>query len=54
MFDVVIVGAGMTGLCLAQHLLNASISVQILEARDRVGGRVYSVDGLDLGATWHW
>ena len=26
----------------------------MLEARDRVGGRLESVDGLDFGATWFW
>jgi monoamine oxidase len=26
----------------------------VLEARDRVGGRLESIDGLDLGASWFW
>lgn len=34
-------------------LLNKSgFAVTILEARDRVGGRTYSVDGVDLGGSW--
>ncbi len=55
--DVVIVGAGLAGLSAARTLASAGIRVVILEARDRVGGRVYTRpagDGtlLDLGAQW--
>ena len=38
--DVVIVGAGFTGLSAAQELRRAGVDFVILEARDRVGGRV--------------
>ncbi|TIV27823.1 MAG: FAD-dependent oxidoreductase, partial [Mesorhizobium sp.] len=38
--DVVIVGAGFTGLCAALELNRAGIDFLVLEARDRVGGRV--------------
>lgn len=40
--DVVIVGAGFTGLSAAQTLRETGLDVLILEARDRVGGRVES------------
>ena len=38
--DVLIIGAGLTGLTAALHLHRQQISVKILEATDRVGGRV--------------
>lgn len=48
--DVIVVGAGLAGLCAALHLLEAGVQVEVLEASDDVGGRVRTnaVDGLRL------
>ena len=40
MADVIVVGAGFCGLTAANELKAAGIDVPVLEARDRVGGRV--------------
>ncbi|HEY2793438.1 MAG TPA: NAD(P)/FAD-dependent oxidoreductase [Micromonosporaceae bacterium] len=38
--DVIVLGAGLAGLSAARDLANAGVDVLVLEARDRVGGRV--------------
>lgn len=66
--DVVVVGAGLSGLVAAHTLVARGVSVQVVEARHRVGGRTLTRrpfhtesgaaaeagPGFDLGATWCW
>ena len=48
--DVIVVGAGLAGLNAARHAHGAGLAVTVLEARDRIGGRVTTdvVDGFRL------
>ena len=54
--DTLIIGAGVSGLTAASLLTRAGRSVTVLEARDRIGGRVHSERAAgkvtDLGASW--
>ncbi|MFZ6664156.1 flavin monoamine oxidase family protein [Peijinzhouia sedimentorum] len=55
--DVIVIGAGVSGLTTAKILKQSGLQVLVLEARDRVGGRVLSQqtsfkDKIDLGGQW--
>lgn len=56
--DVIVVGAGLSGLASAREVTRAGLSCLVLEARDRVGGKTWSSklpssDAIvDLGAAW--
>lgn len=54
---VLVIGAGMAGLATARSLHDRGFDVQVLEARDRLGGRIWTSTKwpdmpLDLGASW--
>jgi monoamine oxidase len=54
--SVLIVGAGMAGLAAARSLVDAGWPVRLIEARDRIGGRVYTNRDwgvpIEMGASW--
>ena len=54
--NIAIIGAGMSGLSAAHKLAAAGRAVTVFEARDRIGGRVWTASELaspvDLGAAW--
>lgn len=43
MLDVIVIGAGMAGITAARELTRAGHSVAVLEARDRIGGRIKTI-----------
>ncbi|MFC8424738.1 flavin monoamine oxidase family protein [Streptomyces sp. NPDC057236] len=53
---VVVVGAGLAGLTAADQLSRTGHDVVVVEGRDRVGGRIHTVEvagvPVDAGATW--
>jgi monoamine oxidase len=48
--DVVVIGAGIAGLAAATELVSAGKQVTILEARDRIGGRIFTLHPDDTQA----
>jgi monoamine oxidase len=55
--DVIVVGAGIAGLAAADRLTRSGARVQVIEARERIGGRLWTradAAGLpiDLGGAW--
>jgi monoamine oxidase len=54
--SILVIGAGISGLAAAQRLQSLGASVTVIEARDRLGGRVFTDISLgvpiDLGASW--
>ena len=56
--DIIIIGAGLSGIYAAALLAKKKQSFLVLEARDRVGGRIvcpaYNGYAADLGPSWYW
>lgn len=55
--DVLIIGGGLSGLCLQYLLEKANFTSRIVEARDRLGGRILTTENagsppIEMGATW--
>ena len=55
--DIAIIGAGAAGLGAAHALAGSGLSVTVLEARDRLGGRAWTVQAspdvtFDVGCGW--
>ena len=54
---IIIIGAGLSGLLTAYRLKKKGVPFKILEARNRIGGRIYTLKGdsdtpIEMGATW--
>ncbi|HVW70423.1 MAG TPA: FAD-dependent oxidoreductase, partial [Steroidobacteraceae bacterium] len=60
--EVAIIGGGLAGLYAARLLQAAGANYVLVEARDRLGGRIFTVDaagslcddGFDVGPSWLW
>ncbi len=60
--QVAIIGGGLAGLQAARLLTAVGVDFVLIEARDRLGGRIHTVDdngqssedGFDLGPSWFW
>ncbi|QNK77952.1 FAD-dependent oxidoreductase [Winogradskyella sp. PAMC22761] len=56
--SIAIIGAGLSGLYLGYLLKKAGFTIKILEANDRIGGRIFTKKphdtSVELGATWLW
>ena len=55
--DVAVIGAGAAGIGAARRLASSALSVLVLEAKDRAGGRAHTLTGrsgagIDLGCGW--
>jgi monoamine oxidase len=57
MQDIVIIGAGLTGLTLAYLLRDSNLNIIVVEGRNRIGGRIHTIANenmttMEMGATW--
>lgn len=52
--DLAIIGGVLSGLALARATQDAGLETHLFEARNRLGGRIHGVQGVDLGPSWFW
>ena len=56
--DVLIVGGGLSGLSITDHLTRAGADFLLVEAQDRLGGRILTKEiaggHFDMGPAWFW
>ncbi len=56
--DTIIIGGGLSGMYAAHLLYKKNIPFIVLEAQNRIGGRILSIDyqgfSTDLGPSWYW
>lgn len=56
--EILIVGGGLSGLALADHLTQKGVDFLLVEAQDRLGGRILTKElsgaMFDLGPAWFW
>lgn len=54
--DIIVIGCGASGIAALRRLHDAGLKVLGLEAADRIGGRIHSLEYgdcyLDIGAAW--
>lgn len=57
--NILIIGAGLSGLLAAYRLKNKGFNIKVVEARNRIGGRIHTKatedrTPVEMGATWFW
>ncbi|CDW74745.1 amine oxidase [Stylonychia lemnae] len=55
-YEIVVIGAGISGIAAAKQLKEAGCNPTVLEARNRIGGRIWTstvgTNTIDMGASW--
>lgn len=56
--DVIIIGAGLSGLLTANRLKKKGYSVLVIEGKEQIGGRIHTIESkngtlMEMGATWY-
>lgn len=55
-YEVIVIGAGISGMAAAKELLTQGCNITVLEARNRTGGRMFTdtmgSNKVDMGPSW--